>query len=165
MEVTLTKENNQNVLNINGIKVELTNQQIEQIITEYNKKVVGYLFEVNNKLYKEENWADNEIFENAHDIWQWLNIYGYGSGITTDDYIKIIKVTDTDASKYNYIKTSYNDEIVELCPHCGDEVVLKSIFANQVCPCCGNLISPCSLCDCNRCDCKNCPLQKILFTI
>lgn len=39
------------------------------------------------------------------------------------------------------------DEIYEMCPHCGTEVVIDSVFDVQICPSCGRPILPCSLCE------------------
>ena len=164
MKVTIN-ENDENVLVVGNITIQLTDDIIKQIKNTELKEVVGYKFSVNGVEHQEDWWGENLIFQTQADVYKWLNIYGYGGGITKKDTIEVIEVKDYDKSKYSYHRLSYHDDIIELCPHCGDEVVLKSIFANQVCPCCGKLISPCSLCDCNRCDCQNCPLQKTLFTI
>lgn len=69
---------------------------------------------------------------------------------------------DKDSLEYVNVP-NYSKEITEYCPHCENEVELQCIFANQVCPNCGELITPCGLCDHNVCDCENCPLQKTLF--
>lgn len=166
MEMKVTKnENDENVLVVGNITIQLTDDIIKQIKNTELKEVVGYKFSVNGVEHQEDWWGENLIFQTQADVYKWLNIYGYGGGITKKDTIEVIEVKDYDKSKYSYHRLSYHDDIDELCPHCGDEVVLKSIFANQVCPECGKLISPCSLCDFNKCDCKNCPLQKTLFTI
>lgn len=47
----------------------------------------------------------------------------------------------------------YSDNCVELCPHCGNEVLLKSEFKMQVCPICKRNIAPCCLCDTCTDDC------------
>jgi predicted RNA-binding Zn-ribbon protein involved in translation (DUF1610 family) len=46
--------------------------------------------------------------------------------------------------------------IYEYCPHCCDEVELEERFEPQVCPNCGNVLFPCSMCE----ECiTNCPLE------
>lgn len=52
----------------------------------------------------------------------------------------------------------FDDEVVELCQHCGNEVVIKADFkTEQKCPICRHKIKPCSLCDNCEYDCpQNC---------
>ena len=51
----------------------------------------------------------------------------------------------------------YTDHIVEMCPHCENEVVLDTKYCKQRCPICNRLIKPCSMCA----DCISpCPLGK-----
>ena len=51
----------------------------------------------------------------------------------------------------------YTDHIVEMCPHCENEVVLDTKYCKQRCPICNRLIKPCSMCaDCVR----PCPLGE-----
>lgn len=50
----------------------------------------------------------------------------------------------------------------ELCPHCENEVELKSEWGIQKCPVCGELITPCSLCFPYCDDCSNCELEKLI---
>lgn len=45
----------------------------------------------------------------------------------------------------------------ELCPICETEVELEAKFEKQICPCCGETILPCSMCE--NMNCKNCPLE------
>lgn len=45
----------------------------------------------------------------------------------------------------------------ELCPLCRVEVVLEAKFEKQICPCCGEPIIPCSMCE--KMNCENCPLE------
>ena len=166
MEMKVTKnENGENVLVVDNITIQLTDDIIKQIKNTKIKEVVGYKFSVNGVEHKEDWWGKNEIFQTQHDVNKGLNFFGYGGGITKKDTIEVFEVKDYDKSKYSFHKVSYHDDIDELCPHCGNDVSLKRIFANQICPECGALISPCSLCDYDKCDCKNCPLQKTLFTI
>jgi len=58
------------------------------------------------------------------------------------------------------------NKIYELCPYCDTEVKLKNEFKAQVCPSCGRLILPCSICEYtnpNGCHtkCNECPLDKL----
>ena len=54
----------------------------------------------------------------------------------------------------------------ELCPYCDTEVELKHEFKAQLCPNCGRLILPCSICEhvnnkgCHT-KCDTCPLDKL----
>lgn len=51
----------------------------------------------------------------------------------------------------------YTDHIVEMCPHCENEVVLDTKYCKQRCPICNRLIKPCSMCE----DCISpCPLGE-----
>lgn len=49
----------------------------------------------------------------------------------------------------------------ELCPICGNEVMLNADFKIQKCPVCGGDIKPCSLCEMDIVDCNHCELDKI----
>lgn len=51
-----------------------------------------------------------------------------------------------------------NDEVTyEMCPHCGNEVVLKAELSVQKCPSCGKYIVCCSMCD----EClQDCPYEE-----
>lgn len=54
----------------------------------------------------------------------------------------------------------------ELCPYCENEVELNNEFKAQLCPKCGRLILPCSICEhtnANGCHtkCNDCPLDKL----
>ena len=53
-----------------------------------------------------------------------------------------------------------NDEeiIIEWCPHCTMDVEIKGKAEKQICPECGEEITPCSLCDYNKVFCGNCIL-------
>jgi hypothetical protein len=51
----------------------------------------------------------------------------------------------------------YTDHIIEMCPHCENEVVLDTKYCKQRCPICNRLIKPCSMCA----DCISpCPLGE-----
>lgn len=51
----------------------------------------------------------------------------------------------------------YTDHIVEMCPHCENEVILDAKYCKQRCPICNRLIKPCSMCA----DCISpCPLGE-----
>jgi hypothetical protein len=51
----------------------------------------------------------------------------------------------------------YTDHIVEMCPHCENEVILDTKYCKQRCPICNRLIKPCSMCA----DCISpCPLGE-----
>lgn len=59
------------------------------------------------------------------------------------------------------------DEVVEvpdctyeLCPWCGNEVVLLNEFKWQICGECGTHIKPCSICPRDAMDCNKCKLDK-----
>ena len=48
-----------------------------------------------------------------------------------------------------------DEKTVELCPHCGSEVLIP-IYKASPCPECGEFILPCSACDRSK-DCSECP--------
>ena len=48
----------------------------------------------------------------------------------------------------------------EMCPYCDCEVELETKWEAQVCPECGMLIAPCSLCYPYDCKCGDCRLSK-----
>lgn len=51
-----------------------------------------------------------------------------------------------------------NDICFEWCQNCESEVILKNKFVPQICPSCGKVILPCSLCE----GCvPNCPLKDV----
>ena len=52
-----------------------------------------------------------------------------------------------------------SDLIYELCPVCGNEVLLDNNFTPQQCPSCQSIIYPCSICPQPQ-DCNKCPLEK-----
>ena len=63
-------------------------------------------------------------------------------------------------AKSNTNKQYYPKTVVEWCPHCDQEVELRSIFKSQKCPSCGRKIKPCALCDTNKCSCSVCPIGR-----
>ena len=79
---------------------------------------------------------------------------------TIDEYAKLFNVNSA-INKDNYHLKIFEvtDELVEYCPHCGYEVVLKSEFKKQNCPICNKEILPCSICDSKNC--SNCPLNNL----
>lgn len=167
------------VFNDNKI-LSLSDDIVKEIITYYFNNdlniVVGYRILVNGIVFTYDGWFNEfDIFETKEDLIRWCNIFGYGCGnITRNDRFSIQEVTlaeikdnlnDKNLTDFYIQVPNYDDDIDDICPHCGEEVVLKSVFSNQKCPKCGKLISPCSLCDMNICDCNNCPLQKLLFNL
>ncbi len=59
----------------------------------------------------------------------------------------------------NMIYTS-KEAVSELCPCCGEEVLLIAEKEAQICPNCGKTIIPCALCDMDQVDCSECKLNK-----
>jgi NADH pyrophosphatase NudC (nudix superfamily) len=155
--------------------IQIVNNHIENLVYEQLYEVVGYRIQRNGKVFSIEGWfTQDQMFKTKEDLFRWLNIYGYGSGIDNTNQISVQEVklidladvlaTDKTIEKLYIHVSNYTDDITEYCPYCGEEVTIHATFANQVCSSCGQLISPCSLCDCGMCDCENCPLQKMLFT-
>lgn len=57
-----------------------------------------------------------------------------------------------------FISNYFADVTYEMCPHCGEEVVLLAEHKAQICPNCKRWIAPCSLCK----DCKgNCTIEFV----
>lgn len=52
---------------------------------------------------------------------------------------------------------NFKATIIELCPHCNEEVELEDKYETQICPSCGTRIQPCSICE--HMICGNCPLE------
>lgn len=63
--------------------------------------------------------------------------------------------------EYNNTQTLYKYSTFEWCPYCEEEVVLQDIFEVQVCPSCGELLAPCSLCETRKCN--TCSAYNIIF--
>lgn len=99
-----------------------------------------------------------QVFKSQYDADRWMELYGYGEGIT--DY-KVIEYNESDIEGYVFVDMpTEKDTFVEYCPHCDSEVNLHYDFKKQVCPKCGKLIAPCNLCNHDVCDCAKCPLFK-----
>lgn len=166
-----TMDNGNQIVTLpNGKQVIFTHNELQQVINNYiqtcvNTQIVGYQIVVNNEIFQDKNWCKQYMFKTKDDAIRWLHIFGYGSDINlNEDYTQIIELSLHQASGLEYIDVpQYTDDIEEYCPFCGEEVLLKSVFSNQPCPHCGQLISPCSLCNKNVCLCSLCPLQSILF--
>lgn len=50
-------------------------------------------------------------------------------------------------------------KIQEWCSNCCQEVTIDAEFKEQVCPNCGEIILPCSLCDMDTVECSKCKLR------
>lgn len=173
LKLSINPFNGEYLIDYNGCRLSMSEKEMKSLVqqyqkTEYEEIVVGYRIEVNGEVFTDSGWLSKHLFRTISNAQTWLNIYGYGSGILPTDTIKIIEVKDIkgNANNYAYVNgCTYDDTITEYCYHCEREVELKTIFANQVCPCCGELITPCSLCDQNVSDCKNCPLGYLYYKI
>lgn len=73
----------------------------------------------------------------------------YGKVLTFDEFNSLNGLND-----FNFKVLPYNNECVEMCPHCEHEVVLKSKFEEQMCPICNREILPCCLCEECTSDCS-----------
>lgn len=84
----------------------------------------------------------------------------YGNVMTLDEYQRKFNngnLQDIHPDKGFMKILEFTDDCVEMCPHCGYEVVLKTEFKIQTCPICGKRIAPCNLCGGN---CTNdCPIK------
>lgn len=160
-------------IEFNGCRLSMSEKEMKSLVQQYQKIeqeeiVVGYHIEVNGEVFTDSGWVHNYIFRTIKNAMKWLSIYGYGSGIMPTDTINIINVKDTkgNADIYSYLNEfSFDDTITEYCSNCRQDVELKTIFANQVCPCCKEIIAPCSLCDQDVCNCRDCPLNHIHYKI
>ena len=59
---------------------------------------------------------------------------------------------------FMFYKDDTEDSVIEWCSTCCYEVSIKNIAEKQVCPMCGEIITPCSPCDHNRVNCSQCIL-------
>ena len=73
-----------------------------------------------------------------------------------------MKVTNANYKKENpgfmFYKDDNEDTVTEWCFTCCYEVSIKNSPERQVCPICGEVITPCSLCDHTRVNCSQCIL-------
>ena len=87
--------------------------------------------------------------------------FKYGKVLTIEEFVK--EFNTFTGCNFNHLNgqiryLEYSDTCVECCPHCGNEVLLKSKFEKQECPICKQSIAPCSLCD----TCTNdCPFRNL----
>lgn len=91
------------------------------------------------------------------------NIYNNADGAYKNDIVSLAfhkgkVMTMEEYPKYHNEGKDINDHIeminlydtcYEVCPECGEEVVLETKFCMQVCPNCGKPIAPCNLCSGN----------------
>jgi predicted RNA-binding Zn-ribbon protein involved in translation (DUF1610 family) len=52
--------------------------------------------------------------------------------------------------------------VYEWCPFCCEEIELPNVMGIYECPLCGELITPCAMCDQNNADCSNCIFNRCL---
>ena len=60
---------------------------------------------------------------------------------------------------FMFYKDEKEEDIIEWCPHCEEEVKIKGIAQKQTCPVCGEDILPCSLCNHNYVNCNKCTIK------
>ena len=60
---------------------------------------------------------------------------------------------------FMFYKDPQEEDIIEWCPHCEEEVKIKGIAQKQTCPVCGEDILPCSLCNHNYVNCNKCTIK------
>ena len=60
---------------------------------------------------------------------------------------------------FMFYKDNKEEDIIEWCPHCEEEVKIKGIAQKQICPICGEDILPCSLCNHNYVNCNKCIIK------
>lgn len=77
-----------------------------------------------------------------------------------DDFVIPAEVVnDNKEEEYilEFISNYWANATYEMCPHCGNEVVLYAEKKAQICPNCKSWIAPCSMCE----DCKSgCPIVQ-----
>lgn len=67
-----------------------------------------------------------------------------------DDFVIPAEVVNDDKEEefiLEFISNYWVEVVYEICPHCGNEVVLYAEKKEQICPDCKMWIAPCSLCD------------------
>ena len=67
-----------------------------------------------------------------------------GKVLTLEEYEKYHNEGKDLNDKIQYVELF--DKCWEVCPECGEEVMLDTRFCMQVCPECGKPIAPCNLC-------------------
>ena len=60
---------------------------------------------------------------------------------------------------FMFYKDEKEEDIIEWCSHCEEEVKIKGIAQKQTCPVCGEDIFPCSLCNHNYVNCNKCTIK------
>lgn len=74
----------------------------------------------------------------------------------------LYSVTRVETGEVEHLEMEYNlkkNEIIEFCPYCNNEAILKNKQEIQVCKYCLNKIKPCSLCDMDNVKCNKCYLD------
>ena len=68
---------------------------------------------------------------------------------------------DSNNQKFGFMfyKDEKEEDIIEWCPNCEEEVKIKGIAQKQTCPVCGEDIFPCSLCNHNYVNCNKCIIK------
>ena len=68
---------------------------------------------------------------------------------------------DSNNQKFGFMfyKDEKEEDIIEWCSHCEEEVKIKGIAQKQTCPVCGEDIFPCSLCNHNYVNCNKCTIK------
>ena len=79
--------------------------------------------------------------------------FKYGKVLTIEDFVKEFNTNSINLFNGVIRYLDCTDNFVEVCPHCGYEVVLETKFEEQICPICNKHIAPCSLCDTCTDDC------------
>lgn len=138
----------------------LNNSPITHILRVFDNDLVTY------------NLFGDKVFE-RYDAYKELEHYvaTYLNGVYNEDegayYIDGEKVYLVGVKTFTYNGITYKVEMAddyeyltyEYCNNCCDEVVLKERFVPQICPNCGEIITPCNLCE--ECVTK-CPLRGLI---
>lgn len=106
--------------------------------------------------------------DNSYGVIYILAFYRDNKGAYTHDDINFFHLNEDEKQRiFRAFVEEYNSERLtyEVCPHCGEEVLIENELKVQVCPSCGKHIVTCSMCvacgDGVEGVCKNCPLAYL----
>ena len=123
---------------------------IERFWVDYIKD--GIIYDNLDCFNRELSWgAIDELRNTFNEVRDTL----WYSGVLKDVYNSNEQYNLDDC--YDYLE----DITYEMCPECETEVELEMVLKKQICPNCGKVIYPCSICDMDIVNCNECPLDAV----